>query len=160
MLLIVNNFFKVFPPRSPAGSNQCSLSRAAARQHSLSRTPSHPSAPPPYWQSTVLGPERSVLHQFLGMCVATYVHVVVLSQAHPELVVSRLAYMRNIVWEANRFGGDGWRTYDYVFRSQAAANTCIDWTTTNPSLMLIYMKSCNHHAFYAMNRTTTRPHVR
>ncbi len=75
---------------------------------------------------------------------ATY--VAVLSQAHPTLVVSRLAYMRNIIREATRFGGDGWRTYDYVFRSQAAADASTDWTTTNPSLMLAYMQSGNQPA--------------
>ncbi len=62
-------------------------------------------------------------------------------QAHPELVVSRLAYMRNLVREATRFGGEGWRTYDYVFRSQAATDKSTEWTTTNPSLMLAYMQN-------------------
>lgn len=70
---------------------------------------------------------------------ATY--VAVLAQAHPELVVSRLAYMRNLVREATRFGGEGWRTYDYVFRSQAATDKSTEWTTTNPSLMLAYMQN-------------------
>ena len=70
---------------------------------------------------------------------ATY--IAILSVAHPSLVVSRLAYMRNIIREASRFGGDGWRTYDYVFRSQAAADSSMDWASTNPSLLLAYMQN-------------------
>ncbi len=53
-------------------------------------------------------------------------YVAVLSLAEPELIVSRLAYMRNQVREANQFGGEGWRTYDYVFLSQAAAEQSLD----------------------------------
>ena len=49
--------------------------------------------------------------------------------------------MHNIIQEAARFGGDEWQTYDYVFRSQAATDLSMDWTTTNPSLMLAYMQS-------------------
>ena len=70
-------------------------------------------------------------------------YVAVLAEARPDLTKSRLAYMRNIVREAGRFGGDGWKTYDYIFRSQAAADQSLDWSELNPSLMLAFF-SCNN----------------
>ena len=67
-------------------------------------------------------------------------YIAILSQAHPELTISRLAYMRNILREASRLGGQGWRTYDYVFRSQAAVDFAIDWSELNPALALSYLQ--------------------
>ena len=67
-------------------------------------------------------------------------YVAIISQAHPNLTISRLAYMRNILREANRLGGSGWRTYDYVFRSQAAVDTTMDWAELNPTLALSYLQ--------------------
>ena len=63
----------------------------------------------------------------------------IMSEPRPDLTKGRLAYLRNIVQEAGRFGGDGWRTYDYAFRSQAAANPAMDWSELNPSLLLAFM---------------------
>ena len=45
---------------------------------------------------------------------ATYVAIV--AQAHPERVADMLAYLRLVVREASKFGGNGWLTYDAVFR--------------------------------------------
>lgn len=72
-------------------------------------------------------------------CCAFSTYVAIQSQAHPELVVSRLGYMGNMMKEASRFGGEGWQTYDHIFRSQAAADATKDWTELSPSLMLSYM---------------------
>ena len=53
-----------------------------------------------------------------------------------ELVVSRLAYVHNIVQEVACFRGKVWRTYDQIFRSQAASDKSMDGTTTSLSLMV------------------------
>ena len=45
---------------------------------------------------------------------ATYVAIV--AEAHPSRVGDMLAYLRLIVREAGKFGGNGWLTYDSVFR--------------------------------------------
>ena len=42
---------------------------------------------------------------------ATYVAIV--AQAHPSRVTDMLAYLRLIVQEATKFGGNGWLTYMY-----------------------------------------------
>ena len=44
---------------------------------------------------------------------ATYVAIV--ATAHSERVGDMLAYLHLVVWEASKFGGDGWLTYDAVF---------------------------------------------
>ena len=61
-------------------------------------------------------------------CFTTYIAVV--SQAHPGRVVDMLAYMRLIIREAHRHGGNGWLTYDAVFRcNQQGLDTCgTSWT--------------------------------
>ena len=51
--------------------------------------------------------------------------------------------MCNIVREAGRFAGDGWKTYDYIFRSQAVVDPTLDWSELNPLLMLAFF-SCNN----------------
>ena len=60
------------------------------------------------------------------LCFTTYIAVV--SQAHPHLVQQRLAYMALIVREARRNGGDGWRSYDIIFRQNAAVSSLVDWS--------------------------------
>ena len=44
---------------------------------------------------------------------ATYIAIV--AEAHPEWVGDMLAYMRLVVREASKFGGNGWLTNDSVF---------------------------------------------
>ena len=44
---------------------------------------------------------------------STYVAIV--TEAHPARVKDMLAYMRIIVREASKFGGNGWLTYDAIF---------------------------------------------
>ena len=67
------------------------------------------------------------------------------SEARPDSRKGRLAYLRNIVRETGRFGGEGWQTYDYAFRSQAAANPAMDWSELNPSLLLSFMPTSLLH---------------
>ena len=67
-------------------------------------------------------------------------YIPVLAHTRSDLTVSRLAYMRNILREANRVGDEGWRTYDYEFCSQAAVDASMDWTELVPSLSLSYMQ--------------------
>ena len=65
-------------------------------------------------------------------CFTTYIAVV--SQAHPHLVQQRLAYMALIVREARRNGGDGWRSYDIIFRQNAAVSSLVDWSQLDSAL--------------------------
>ena len=65
-------------------------------------------------------------------CFTTY--IAILSEAFPHLVRSRLAYMSLIITEASRNGGEGWRSYDTVFRQNAANNPDTDWTHLDSSL--------------------------
>ncbi len=44
---------------------------------------------------------------------ATY--IVVMSAAHPSRVIDMLGYMRLVIREAHKHGGNGWLTYDAVF---------------------------------------------
>ena len=43
-------------------------------------------------------------------------YVAIVAEVHPERVEDMLAYLRLIVREAGKFGGNGWLTYDSVFR--------------------------------------------
>ena len=71
-------------------------------------------------------------------CFAQY--IAVLSESHPHLVRSRLAYMCLTVHEGRKNGGRGWAEYDALFQLHAAAakldedeaNT--DWARLEPSL--------------------------
>ena len=65
-------------------------------------------------------------------CFAVY--VAVLSESQPHLVQSRLAYMCLIIREARRAGGDGWVSYDAVYRQNAAQDNTTDWSKLDASL--------------------------
>ena len=67
---------------------------------------------------------------------ATYVAIV--AQAHPDRVTDMLAYMRLIIREASKFGGNGWLTYDAVFpRNQEGSSQL--WNVIDPSLHIAYI---------------------
>ena len=66
------------------------------------------------------------------LCFVTY--LAVLAEAHPNLVRSRLAYLSLVISEARRIGGDGWATYDAIFRQNAAEDEAADWTRLDASL--------------------------
>ena len=67
-------------------------------------------------------------------------YVAVVAEAHPERVRDMLAYMRLIVREAHKHGGQGRLTYDAVFRrnNQGAAQP---WNILDPSLHTAYVAS-------------------
>ena len=53
-----------------------------------------------------------------ALCFTSYVAILV--ESHPGLVRSHLAYFMLIIAEARRIGGDGWQSYDAIFRQNAA----------------------------------------
>ena len=65
-------------------------------------------------------------------CFTTY--VTVLSEAHPELVKSRLAYLAMMISDARRNGGGRWLTYDTIFRQKAAEDSSIVLDKLDPFL--------------------------
>ena len=67
---------------------------------------------------------------------ATYVAVV--AEAHPNRVGDMLAYMRLIIREASKFGGNGWLTYDTVFRRNQVGRTT-PWNYIDASLHQVYI---------------------
>ena len=49
------------------------------------------------------------------ICVSPFAtYVAIVAETHPECVSDMLTYMRLIVCEAGKFGGNGWLTYDAV----------------------------------------------
>ena len=67
---------------------------------------------------------------------ATYTAVV--AEAHPQRVKDMLAYMRLIIREAMKYGGNGWATYDAVFRRNRAGPSA-KWDELDPSLHIAYI---------------------
>ena len=61
-------------------------------------------------------------------------YIAVLGQAHPHLMQQRLAYMALVVREARRNGGDSWRSYDAIFRQNAAVSPDVDWSQLDSAL--------------------------
>ena len=61
---------------------------------------------------------------FWAICFSTY--IAVLSEAHPSLVKSRPAYLTLIMSEARHNGGDGWISYNSIFRQNAAEDESAD----------------------------------
>ena len=58
-------------------------------------------------------------------CFTTY--LAVLSETHPELIKSQLAYLALMISETRRNDGDGWLTYDSIFRQNAAEDNTMVW---------------------------------
>ena len=71
-------------------------------------------------------PKLREVHNLLTWvsCFTTY--LIVLADAHQGLIQQRLAYTALIIREARRNGGDGWRSYDAIFRQNAAVNKDLD----------------------------------
>ena len=67
---------------------------------------------------------------------STYVAIV--AEVHPDRVKDMLAYMRLLVREASNHGGQGWLTYDQVFRRNRAG-TNQRWDQLDPSLHISYI---------------------
>ena len=72
------------------------------------------------------GQNSDEFHQFC--------HGFAVYESHPHLVQSRLAYMCLIIREARRAGGDGWVSYDAVFRQNAAQDNTTEWSKLDASL--------------------------
>ena len=66
-------------------------------------------------------------------------YIAIAAEAHPGRVRYLLPYMQNLVRDATRYGGEGWHSYDYIFRSQAAADPTWSWAEPGTSLVLAYM---------------------
>ena len=49
-----------------------------------------------------------------AQCSCSYIGIVV--EASPERTKQPLAYLATVLWEARRCGGEGWRSYDAMFR--------------------------------------------
>ena len=67
-----------------------------------------------------------------ALCFISY--LAVLAESHPSLVRPRLAYFALIISEARRNGGEGWLSYDTIFRQNAAEDEAADWTRLDSSL--------------------------
>ena len=65
-------------------------------------------------------------------CFTTYIAIV--AGRHPSRVQDMLAYLRLIVREAQRAGGDAWRQYDARFRKFAAVHQSVTWGQPLPSM--------------------------
>ena len=65
-------------------------------------------------------------------CFVTYAAVV--AKAHPHRMRDLIAYLHMIVREAQRHGGDAWRSYNVLFRKIATPNSVIRWEQPLPSL--------------------------
>ena len=65
-------------------------------------------------------------------------YVAIVAEVHPQRVRDMLAYMRLIIREAHKHGGQGWLTYDAVFRRnhQGLAQ---QWNILDPSLHTAYI---------------------
>ena len=82
---------------------------------------------------------------------ATYVAIV--AEAHPGRVGDMLAYLRLIVREASKFGGNGWLTYDAVFRrNQVGLST--PWNYIDASLHQVFI--ANQQGKYQPLASTAR----
>ena len=65
-------------------------------------------------------------------------YVAIVAEVHPQRVGDMLAYLRLIVREAGKFGGNGWLTYDSVFlRNQEGLST--PWNMLDVSLHQVYI---------------------
>ena len=71
------------------------------------------------------------LHSWI-QCFGVY--ACVMAAKYPEKTQQLLAYQTVIVREARRCGGNGWQSYDAMFRQQAAFNDKTDWSTLNNTL--------------------------
>ena len=67
-------------------------------------------------------------------CHVFVMYVVVLAEAHPELVKSHMVYLALIILVARANGGDGWITYDSFFCHNVAEDPLVDWGKLDPSL--------------------------
>ncbi|XP_065829947.1 uncharacterized protein [Oscarella lobularis] len=65
-------------------------------------------------------------------CFSTY--AIVRCAGDPSRAASLFSYMRLILQEAAKLGGEGWRTYDTRFRKLAAVRPAMDWATPHQGI--------------------------
>ena len=58
-------------------------------------------------------------------CFGTYMAII--ASKHPSRVRQFLAYQTLIVQEARQCGGNGWQTYDSMFRQQVVGHPDANW---------------------------------
>ena len=113
-------------------------------------SPNHP--------GTSWRPRMREVNSLLSWVSCFVLYIAILSESHPELVKSRLAYLALMIAEARRNGGDGWLTYDAIFRQNAAEDASVDWgkldsslhtatfaaQSTGPGSICPYCSTCDH----------------
>ena len=85
-----------------------------------------------------LTPAKSPEQQEVGSLLTWVSSIAVVAQAHPDRVADMLAYMRLIIREARKYGGNGWLTYDMVFRGNYEKKS-VPWNYIDPSLHTAYI---------------------
>lgn len=83
-------------------------------------------------------PEQREVGSLLTWVSSFATYIAVVAQAHPDRVADMLAYMRLIIREARKYGGNGWLTYDMVFRRNHEKKS-VPWNYIDPSLHTAYI---------------------
>ena len=68
-------------------------------------------------------------------CFGTF--IAIMASVYPGKVRQLLAYQTFIIREGRRLGGNGWRSYDTMFRQQAALDPAVDWSKINSTLYAV-----------------------
>lgn len=83
-------------------------------------------------------PEQREVGSLLTWVSSFATYIAVVAQAHPDRVADMLAYMRLIIREARKYGGNGWLTYDMVFQRNHEKKS-VPWNYIDPSLHTAYI---------------------
>ena len=83
-------------------------------------------------------PEQREVGSLLTWVSSFATYIAVVAQAHPDRVPDMLAYLRLIIREARKYGGNGWLTYDMVFRHNHERKSD-PWNYIDPSLHTAYI---------------------
>ena len=83
-------------------------------------------------------PEQREVDSLMTWVSSFSTYVAIIAQAHPHRVLDMLAYMRLIIREATKYGGNGWLTYDSVFRRNQEGQSQ-PWNSIDPSLHIAYI---------------------
>ena len=78
-------------------------------------------------------PRLREVSSLLTWCVCM-LKLVAIQANDPNQVKQTCAYMCLLIQEARKHGGDGWSTYDRLFRQHAAANPAWSWATLDGSI--------------------------
>ena len=68
-------------------------------------------------------------------CFGTF--IAIMASVYPGKVRQLLAYQTLIIREGRRLGGNGWRSYNTMFRQQAALDPAVDWSKINSTLYAV-----------------------